>query len=476
MPEMPETPGAPEEPGVIKSKETRWGAFWWAVSVTLHVAGVAALIYLTPLREWFFKDPDPKDLAISAAAGKVREIVGSIIAIQERKLRDGITQQRFILDELTAIRDGRYVRFSQEVVRRTRAAAEPVSVLGSAGPEVVRNLSGKGLAQLYEIAQVYDRTTHGTYRHVRALELARIQQLPLAEASDATQIQVPTHPPLDVAVLTQVIESVQDKKYAALRKELQKVEAEVTSMVASAQRMLDLAQELVAADIGGTTGGGEWGTGPTAFGGEGELLGRERQPLFAGYSAPDPDHRDHSWGDGVGPVVHKGLLFPKQESVLDRTKRPLPGRKLMAHGERSEWMYIDQWYIIGPFANPNRENLDKKFPPESGVDLDAVYIGKDGRVLIIPHQPADYAIWYACTEIWSDKDEKRWCIFGSDDYGKTWVNDELVYASGKTPHEWIPDRAYKEVQFRRGPNQVLFKVENAWGRTGFSMCVYLGQM
>ncbi|MFC1462084.1 sulfatase [Verrucomicrobiota bacterium] len=35
-------------------------------------------------------------------------------------------------------------------------------------------------------------------------------------------------------------------------------------------------------------------------------------------------------------------------------------------------------------------------------------------------------------------------------------------------------RAYKKVKFKKGYNPVLFKLENAWGRTGFSMCVFLG--
>ena len=168
----------------------------------------------------------------------------------------------------------------------------------------------------------------------------------------------------------------------------------------------------------------------------------------------------------------------------------MPGRKLMEGArEQSEWMFIDTWYIMGPFPNPDRENLDRKFPPESGieagVDLDASYIGADGRTVkwqfrksldipVVPHAPQDFAIWYGYTEIYSDRDQERWCIFGSDDYGKAWMNGELIYASGKTPHPWIPDRAYRKIQFKKGYNPVLFKLENAWGRTGFSICIFLG--
>jgi hypothetical protein len=103
-------------------------------------------------------------------------------------------------------------------------------------------------------------------------------------------------------------------------------------------------------------------------------------------------------------------------------------------------------------------------------------------VCVVPHVPDNYMIYYGYTEIYSDHEQDRWCIFGSDDYGKAWLmganrdEDELIYASGKTPHPWIPDRAYKKVRFRKGYNPILFKLENAWGRTGYSMCVYMGEM
>lgn len=220
---------------------------------------------------------------------------------------------------------------------------------------------------------------------------------------------------------------------------------------------------------------------------------RQRDEIFQGYSPPAPDAFQHAWGVGVGPVVHRNELYPNNAGADLGRVPPAPGRKLMRGGIKANWMYVDTWYIIGPFPNPNRENLDKKFPPESGIDLDATYIGAGGRrlrwhfrqsysVCIYPHLPDNYMIYYAYTQIHSDKDQDLWCIFGSDDYGKTWLlgnrrdEDELIYASGKTPHPWIPDRAYKKVHFRKGANPILFKLENAWGRTGYSMCVYLGKM
>jgi hypothetical protein len=100
---------------------------------------------------------------------------------------------------------------------------------------------------------------------------------------------------------------------------------------------------------------------------------------------------------------------------------------------------------------------------------------QSATVCIFPHQPMDDAIWYAYTQVYADKDQDRWCIFGSDDYGKVWMDDELIFASGKTPHPWIPDRGVKKVHFKKGFNSILFKLENAWGNTGYSMCIYMGE-
>jgi hypothetical protein len=131
--------------------------------------------------------------------------------------------------------------------------------------------------------------------------------------------------------------------------------------------------------------------------------------------------------------------------------------------------------------------MDRKFPPESTVDLGATYVGKSGdkltwefrqsnKMCVAPHTADEFAIWYAYTEVYADKAQSRWCIFGSDDYGKTWVNGDLVYRSGKEPHHWIPDRGWRKVHFRKGYNTVLVKLENGGGATGFSLCICLDDM
>jgi hypothetical protein len=98
----------------------------------------------------------------------------------------------------------------------------------------------------------------------------------------------------------------------------------------------------------------------------------------------------------------------------------------------------------------------------------------------VPHRPDNDAIYYAYTEVFSENDASYYVAFGSDDYGKAWFVEgkdfQLIMNSGQTPHPWIPDRVIKRIDFKKGYNPILFKVENAWGNMGFSVCIFLGQM
>ena len=43
-------------------QNTKWGLFWWTLATAVHVGAVAALVYFTPLRQWFFGQTDPDQL------------------------------------------------------------------------------------------------------------------------------------------------------------------------------------------------------------------------------------------------------------------------------------------------------------------------------------------------------------------------------------------------------------------------------
>lgn len=199
----------------------------------------------------------------------------------------------------------------------------------------------------------------------------------------------------------------------------------------------------------------------------------ENQGSLKGASAPPPLDRKMP-GLVAGNVLR---LAPAGDTVLP-----------------AKWMYVNSWYVIGPFPNPNRVNLRRKFPPESVIDLDATYIGKDGRTVrwefmqclnrdpkeswrsdaraeMVPYTAEDYGIWYAYAEVFVDEPCERWIAVGSDDRSDIWINDVPVWGSSNKLKSWRIDEGYRRIRLNRGRNRILARVENGWHSLGWSVCI-----
>ncbi len=204
----------------------------------------------------------------------------------------------------------------------------------------------------------------------------------------------------------------------------------------------------------------------------------------------------------AGPTLQPDELEYGQK--LDKGSfNALPGRRFVGDGSGRPWMYVDQWWIIGPFpADERRLQLDVKYGPEAEVNLDDVFTGKDGQKITWKYKKLGYPgidkdgnrtaewlikpgssrslrrfdraeIYYAYTEIYSDRDRKVWFAMGSDDYGKLWVNDELVWVSdtGRKPINVMENM--EEVSLKPGQNKVLMRVENGGGDMGWILCAFV---
>jgi len=247
---------------------------------------------------------------------------------------------------------------------------------------------------------------------------------------------------------------------------------------AEAARLAELADEnegTVAVDVSGMMkqiedGNGKQdeggGNGPD-LGGNGAAGGSAANGAPGAGAGSGNGRRGASMGEGGPPAV---------EHVADS----VPGRKVHAEGQGvgAKWMYIDTWYIIGPFPNPARRNIDTKFPPDSVIDLDASYVGKNdelvhwrfkqaNEVAIHPFEEQPYAIYYAYTTLWFDEPRDMWIAIGSDDYSKIWINDMLVWSSGRIQKGWRADEGFRKVHFKKGLNRILDRVEN-----GQNVCMY----
>jgi hypothetical protein len=157
-----------------------------------------------------------------------------------------------------------------------------------------------------------------------------------------------------------------------------------------------------------------------------------------------------------------------------------PRRTFIGTNSGAEWFFLDAWYVIGPFDNTDRKNHETAFPPETLVDLDAAYTGKHERVVrwkfvqssrppIVPPLEEAYAIYYAYTELRSDRARSIWLALGADDSMKVWVNDQLVWQSSVHLKPWVLAEGFARAKLVEGFNRVLIRLENAPQGAAFSV-------
>jgi hypothetical protein len=149
-------------------------------------------------------------------------------------------------------------------------------------------------------------------------------------------------------------------------------------------------------------------------------------------------------------------------------------------------VYIDDWYVIGPFANPrkgakDRRGLDSVFMPERTADLLQEYSGINGKPIHWKYvktpesgyisfsgtmYPDELAVAYAVSYVYAKEPRKVTLYIGTDDGAKVFLNDREVYRfSGLRLAE--PDQADIELSLKAGWNKVLIKIENNMGEFGF---------
>ena len=143
----------------------------------------------------------------------------------------------------------------------------------------------------------------------------------------------------------------------------------------------------------------------------------------------------------------------------------------------SEGTSLGPWWVIFPFDNIDEKGFDTIYPPETEIDFNKEYIGKEGRKIgwyktesrgenVFSNVPEDDVTGYALTYLESDRDQNYLLSLGSDDTIKIWVNDELVFS--KYVHRPLR-RADDVIQLpiSKGRNKILVKITNGYGPWGF---------
>lgn len=256
-------------------------------------------------------------------------------------------------------------------------------------------------------------------------------------------------------------------------------EAEIDAIAARAQRLLDQAQghsgteaALVVEKLAVLASQDKSGRVADLTGlmtkGEGKRGGGERRTL------PGDPASNLPAGATSPPAVSNAILA-----------NAIPGRRILGEGApKPGWLFVDSWYILGPFPNPSRQNLRTRFGPEEGVDLDAQFKGAGGQPIgwkfwqtnsprVVPPNAQEYAIYYLFTELYSDRARDLWLVIGSDDQSNLWVNEQLVWMSSDQLKGWQVGEGLRRVRLKQGRNRILLRLENGWRGTDTSLLLSL---
>jgi hypothetical protein len=188
--------------------------------------------------------------------------------------------------------------------------------------------------------------------------------------------------------------------------------------------------------------------------------------------------------------------------TVSGTEKKQSGRILGAGGVFAERVYLNAWYVIGPFKGNSRAALyhNPSYPPEQLVDLDAVYFGKDERILkwqyvvnddypFVPPDGEEDAVYYGYTEVSMAQAQDIWMWCGGDDDLQVWLNDHLAWAGGNIAKQDFFDKIYgyrnnyaklwnltegkRLVHFKQGRNKLFFKLSNGPNRLGVFASIIL---
>jgi hypothetical protein len=440
---------------------------WLATSLIVHVMLAASLYAAGPVRVEIRRD------------GGIRSRVDA--SLQQTARREMQRQLR----SMEEIRDA----LEQSVGAATPGAKKE----GDAGAEKDPETRARELAKAIESVQ----------QKVRAADMARLLGIPEKEALKRVRTEEakrpkppqPKGPPEAVVA---------------------KLAAEARAALAQRRAQLMARQQGVALNQhrDGQPGNGPLGKGPL---GNATLAGKNGGGISGGAAGESAalggrlDALASGLGMGTPYALRGSSLDMSSEGFSDRRSygaflAPPPvdaaamragaGRRLGAGGPFANRIFLDTWYVIGPFAGHGRGSIDAVHPPERGVDLDAVYYGKNAQPVrwtwqqeasypFVPLPRAENAVYYAYTEVEAERDLEVWMSIGADDDSKLWFNDRLVWISGDDNDKpWYRAPFYtldkelatlnltegqRKLHLHKGRNTILLKLYNGMNLMFFSV-------
>jgi hypothetical protein len=440
---------------------------WLAVSVLTHVVLVAALYTAGPVRVQLKRD-----------AGIRARVDASLQQTAQRQMQ-------------------RQLRSMEEIKEALEQSAGGAA--GGKGNHAGSNSAAAPAKDPAQRARELASAIEAVQQKIRAAEMARVLRIPEQEALKRVKAEAAQRPktPLPKG---QPPEAVVAKLAAQARAAL----AQRRSQLAAQQQGVRLSQGragegagFAQAGQGGRMlrgGGGANATQSTGSQSHGARLDALASGLEMGTPGALRGSSLDMSGEGFSDQRSYGA-FLKPPFVDAAAVHPGAGRKLGAGGVFANRIFLDTWYVIGPFQSRGRDSIDAVYPPERGVVLDAVYSGKNDLPVrwtwqqeasypFVPRPRADNAVYYAYTEVTVDEDVDMWMDIGADDDSKLWFNERLVWISGDGDKPWYRQafdtldtelktmnltEGQRKLRFHKGRNTILLKLYNGANLMFFSV-------
>jgi hypothetical protein len=381
-------------------------------------------------------------------------------------------------------------------------AAHPA---GNKEDEVQFSAQPKAPEELLKQAKELSRKIDEIERDTKAEQLAKLLDIPkekaLAQVAEKARAEEPpaTEPQTPAEAAAQ-IERLEAKARVALEERRNQLEQQ--------QNGVQVAADAAGKGQGGVNKGNGTGQGmgsgnDSGLSGQGlgngntGGVGRQMLDRIAAFRNPDmPDRATQAYIGGAGTMFGGGVAHIPTVDASTMVKGA--GRMIGPGGTYANRVWVNRWYLIGPFAGRHGAGLfaNYRHPPEQGVVLDAAYQGKGGRLVkweyvdmarypLEPPVHAEDAVYYGYTELMLDAEQDLTIWVGADDDAQLWLNDRMVWRGGnvdkdsffgqvyETRNTYVRDYNLNEgkrvVHFRKGRNKLFFKLSNGPTRIFFSL-------
>jgi hypothetical protein len=140
----------------------------------------------------------------------------------------------------------------------------------------------------------------------------------------------------------------------------------------------------------------------------------------------------------------------------------------------SHFGFLLSWQLVAPFDNTEKKGLAISYPPETQLDLNAKYEGKEAKeIRWVEHTtdneygivdlakalgPFKGAVAYAATEFQSDKPLPVEFRLGTPNSWKVWLNGDLIFAREEYHRGMSIDQYRMRGNLKVGKNVILIKI------------------